>query len=199
MDASYEAIERADDSGQVSYTRHLCEARLRDHPDHGPTLLRYADNLTALNLFDEAHAALDHAEKVAPEKWLRLVFAGRGHLLKKEGRFAEAEEGFMQAHQLSPGDATYLIYAGGAAAGRGDLEGALDLYTRATLCAEGCIDEAHYNRGGTLLALKRYAEAAEAYREALRIDPDYRIAKERLEDVEMILAEIGGDGSSAPV
>jgi tetratricopeptide (TPR) repeat protein len=69
-----------------------------------------------------------------------------------------------------------------------EAQAALDLYTRATRCPEGCIDEAHFNRGGKLLALKRYEEAAGAYREALRLDPDYEIARKRLEDVERILA-----------
>jgi tetratricopeptide (TPR) repeat protein len=157
--------------------------------------------LISLGVYAEAQAALDHAEKFVPPQHLHLVVARRGHLLEAQGQFDEAEEKFMQAHRLDPNDATYLIYAGGAASCRGDLQLALDFYDRASRCAEGCIDEAHFNRGGKLLALKRYEEAAEAYREALRIDPEYVIARRRLEDVERILADAilmrtGPEGSS---
>jgi tetratricopeptide (TPR) repeat protein len=186
---NFQAIREADQNDQTGYVRHLCERFLLEHPDHGPALLRYSRNLITLGAYAEAQAALDHAEKVVPPQHLHLVIARRGHLLEAQGRFDQAEEMFMEAHRLDPDDATYLIYAGGAASRRGDLELALELHTRATHCAEGCIDEAHFNRGGKLLALKRYDEAAEAYREALRLDPDYDIAKERLEDVERILAD----------
>ena len=185
----FQAIREADQNDQIGYVRHLCERFLEEHPDHGPALLRYSRNLIALGVYAEAQTALDHAEKVVPPQHLHLVLARRGHLLEAQGRFDEAVETFMEAHRLDPDDATYLIYAGGAAACRGDLHLALDFYDRASRCPEGCIDEAHFNRGGKLLALKRYDEAAEAYREALRLDPDYDIAKERLEDVERILAD----------
>lgn len=191
----FEAILEADDRDLVGYVRHLCERFLREDPDHGPVLLRYASNLIALRLYADAQAVLDHAEKVVPAGRMDLVHAERGHLLEAQGRFGEAEEQFMAAHRLKPDDATHLIYAGGAAGCRGDLQLALELYNRACRCPRGCIDEAHFNRGGKLLALKRYEEAAEAYREALRIDPEYEIAMKRLEDVERILAdEMAEDG-----
>lgn len=199
----FQAIREADQNDQTGYVRHLCERFLQEHPDHGPALLRYSRNLISLGVYAEAQGALDHAEKVVPPQRLHLVVALRGHLLEAQGRFGEAEEKFLEAHRLDPDDATYLIYAGVVASRRGDLELALDLHTRASRCPEGCIDEAHFNRGGKLLALKRYEEAAEAFREALRLDPDYEIAKERLEDVERILvdgaASGGGDTSSGGV
>jgi tetratricopeptide (TPR) repeat protein len=195
----FQAIREADQNDQIGYVRHLCERFLQEFPNHGPALLCYACNLIALRLYAEAQAALDHAEKVVPPERLHLVLAQRGHLLEAQGRFDQAGETFMAAHRLDPDDATYLIYAGNAASRRGDLEGALELLTQATRCPEGCIDEAHFNRGGELLALKRYEEAAEAYRGALRLDPDYEIAKKRLEDVERILAdgEASGGGHTS--
>lgn len=188
----FEAILQADEQDLVGYVRFLGERFLHQHPYHMPALLCYARNLVTLRLYDEAKMALDRAERVAPAMRLHLVLAQQGHLLEAQGRFGEAEEKFMEAHRLDPDDATYLIYAGGAAACQGDIYRALDLYSQASRCPEGCIDEAHFNRGGKLLALKRYEEAAEAYREALRLDPDDEIAKKRLEDVERILAD--GEG-----
>lgn len=191
MDANekFQAIRKADENDQIGYVRHLCTRYLRDHPDHGPTLLIYARNLISLGLYTEALSALEQAEKVVPPERRHLVLAQRGHLLEAQGQLEPAEERFMEAHGLEPDDATYLIYAGCAAARQGDIERALDLYTRACGCKEGCLDEAHFDRGGKLLALKRYEEAAAAYREALRLDPHYEIAKKRLDDVGRILED----------
>lgn len=97
----------------------------------------------------------------------------------------------MQAHQLDPDDATYLIYAASAAFRRGDIERAESLARQATGCTDGSIDEAWFNLGGYLLSAKRYSEAADCYRRALEIDPDYDIAHERLRDVELILKDNG--------
>ena len=187
----FKAICKADDAGHVGLCRELCEAFLRDYPDHWPTLLTLAVQLTALNLHDAAGRVLDCAEQVVPEARRKLVWAQRGHLLEAQGHFAEAEGAFMQAHQASPEDATYLIYAGCAASKQGEIERALEHYTKATLCPEGCLDEAHFNRGGKLLTLKRYHEAVEAYQEALRIDPGYRLAKNKLRDLELLLKRAG--------
>lgn len=46
------------------------------------------------------------------------------------------------------------------------------------------------------MSAQRCEEAAECYRKALKIDPDYAIARERLEDVELILARIAAEGES---
>jgi tetratricopeptide (TPR) repeat protein len=39
--------------------------------------------------------------------------------------------------------------------------------------------------------MQRYQEAGDCYRKALELDPDYEIAKERLNDVELILRSEG--------
>ena len=54
-------------------------------------------------------------------------------------------------------------------------------------CEGGPVDEALFNLGGVLLAVGRFQEAADCYERALEIDPEYEIAKERLEDVRLIL------------
>jgi tetratricopeptide (TPR) repeat protein len=184
-------MQLADERDQVGYTRHLCERYLENHPDHVPTLIRYACNLIALAQYSAAQAALDHAQPIAPKERLHLVIAQRGHLLQAQGDFLGAEELFMQAHELDPNDATYLIYAGSVAFRRGDISRAEALARQATACSDGCIDEAWFNLGGYLLSARRYGEAAECYRRALDIDPDYDIARERLSDVELILKENG--------
>jgi len=152
-----------------------------------PTLITYACNLTSLAQYSAAETALDRAAPLAPKERLHFVLAQRGHLLEAKGDFVGAEELFMQAHKLNPDDATYLIFAGSAAFRRGDIDHAQKLAGKAADCSEGCLDEAWFNLGGYLLSAKRYRDAADCYRKALEIDPKYEIARERLEDVELIL------------
>jgi len=189
----YYAIAGANQAGHIGLCRELCEAFLRDHPDHGPALLMLAMQLTELRLYAEAERMIDRAEQVVPAHRAKLIWAQRGHLFEARGSWADAEAVYLRVHQAETDDATYLIYAGLAASEQGDVERALDHYTRATRCREGCLDEAHYNRGGKLLALKRYTEAIEAYREALRIDPDYELAKKRLLDLELLINHVQPD------
>jgi len=187
----YRAMQSADEKDQVGYTRHLCERYLQDHPDHVPTLIRYACNLISLAQYSAAQAALDHAQPIAPKERSHLVIAQRGHLLEAQGDFVGAEELFMKAHELDPDDATYLIYAASVAFRRGDISRAEALARQATSCSDGCIDEAWFNLGGYLLSAKRYRDAADCYRRAIDIDPEYDIARERLSDVELILQDNG--------
>jgi tetratricopeptide (TPR) repeat protein len=147
--------------------------------------------LISLAQYSAAQAALDHAQAIAPKERLHLVIAQRGHLLNAQGDFLGAEKLFMQAHELDPDDATYLIYAGSTAFRRGDISRAEALVRQATRCSDGCIDEAWFNLGGYLLSTKRYCEAADCYRRALEIVPDYDSARARLSDVELILKDSG--------
>jgi tetratricopeptide (TPR) repeat protein len=185
------ALATADEKDQIGYTRYLCERFLAHHPDHVPTLIRYANNLISLAQYDAAEAALDHAQSKVSAKRLHLVLAQRGHLFEAKGDFLNAKRLFMEAHQLDPADATYLIYAASASFRAGDIDRAQKLASKAADCKEGCVDEAWFNLGGYLLSDKRYHDAADCYRKALEIDPNYEIAKERLEDVELIIARVG--------
>lgn len=182
-------IRQVDDEGMVVQTRELCEAYLRDFPEDGVIWLTLAENLRLLHLYEESWAALDRAEHLAGDspKKKRLVMLHRGYLFTDRGEHLRAEECFMEAHALCPDDAGNLIFAGVAAMRRGDLPRAQELLAKATLCKEGDIDEAYFNLGGVFLALRRYGDAAECYREALKVDPDHRIYRKRLSDVERLL------------
>jgi len=180
-------LSRADEAGHVALTRHLCEQVLADEPSHGPTLIRYAACLVDLSLYEGAAAVLDRAEQVVPLERQQLVLAQRGHLLHAMGDHAGAEMSFVFAHEHDPNDATYLIYAGSAAFSRGDISGAESFARKALECSEGCLDEAYFNLGGYLLAQKKYDEARRCYVRAIEIDPDYEIAKSRLDDLDRLL------------
>ncbi len=67
-------------------------------------------------------------------------------------------------------DISHFINEGTDAAGRGDFERALDLFTRACeLDPQSAL--AHCNRAGTLFILQRTDEAEAAYRRAVELDP----------------------------
>lgn len=187
-------LREADEAGQTAYTRDLCETVLGKWPDHSPTLIRYARALIELAMYDEAASVLDRAEAVVPEEKKHLVFAQRGHRLEHMGDFSGAEEQHLEAHARDPDDATYLIYAGSVAFRRGDIHRAEQLMRQALECSEGCLDEAHFNLGGHLLAQRRYTEARDCYLRALEIDPNYSIAKKRLADVELVIKNQGKQG-----
>lgn len=189
--ALFSAIRTAEEKDQIGYARYLCERFLISQPDHVPILIGYACNLISLAQYDAAEAALDRAQSMVPAKRLHLVLAQRGHLLEAKGDFSNAERLFMEAHRLYPTDADYMSYAAAVAFRMGNIDRAQKLASQATDCPEGCVDEAWYNLGGYLLSDKRYHDAADCYRKALEIDPNYRLAKERLEDVELIIAHEG--------
>jgi tetratricopeptide (TPR) repeat protein len=58
-------------------------------------------------------------------------------------------------------------------------------YRRALKCSEWFLAEAYFNLGGILLCERNYSEAIKYYQEALKIDPKYKIAKERLDDAKL--------------
>jgi tetratricopeptide (TPR) repeat protein len=189
-----EEMHAADDADEIGYVRHLCELILEERPKHTPTLLLHARNLMLLSQYDEAAKLLERIEATILPEHQHMLHSCRGHLAQHRGYFAEADACFMKAHELAPREARYLIYAGSAAFGRGDIERAEHLTRRATECPEGCIEEAWFNLGGSLLSQKRYQEAKKCYQRALELDPDYDIAMARLVDVNKILRMIYESG-----
>ena len=193
----YIEISEADDLGHVGLVCHLSERYLRRRPDHVPTLILYAQALRRLSRYSHAEKILDHAELVAPKKYLHLVLYQQGHLLHRQGKWNAAEEVYLRVAGEVPDDATGWIYAGCSAFRSGEVERAKSLARKATTCAEGCLDEAWFNLGGYLLSTGDYKEARECYQMSLSIDPNYSIAKKRLEDVELVLAELAASSASS--
>jgi tetratricopeptide (TPR) repeat protein len=184
----YKMLEEADNSDLIGLSRYLCEKILEIDPNNARVLTNYACQEISLGQYDAAMKALDRAEKYAPQDKLKFVLSQRGQLLEHMGNFAEAENVFLKAHYLDPADATFLIFAGSAAFRSGNIKSAEKLARQAILCEEGCIDEAYFNLGGYLLSQRKYSEAQKCYKKSLELDPDYDLAKKRLEDVEKIIA-----------
>jgi len=180
-------LDEAEEKGLVALSREICERLLAKEPNNVYLLAIQANNLTDFALFADAARLIDHAEQIAPLDALKWVLSKRAALLQKMGDFKEAEVVFMEAHTLGPAEAGLLNFAASAAFASGNITRATDLARRATLCANGPIDEAHFNLGGYLLVQKQYEEARDCYKRALEITPSYAIAKTKLEDVERVL------------
>jgi len=167
----------------------ICYGRrfLVNHPDHGPAWMLVGIALVELARYAEAEQALVRALDLCPPEKRSYPLSQMGHMFREAGDYNLAAEWYRRAIDADPGDATYYIFLGALLAKRGHFQEAEEAHRIAIKCAEGCIDEAYLNLGFVLRALERFVEAAECFREAIRLDPEYRIARRALRDVERCL------------
>jgi tetratricopeptide (TPR) repeat protein len=184
---SFNQIRLAEERGQTAVVIVLCEKHLQKFPQHGPAWLHYGMAHVELAHYEEAQKAIRRAIKFCPAESLSFPYLQMGNLLEARGDFKRAAMWYRKAAELRPNDATFHIYLGGNAWKRGRRKQAQRHFLRALKCPEGCLEEAYFNLGGILLGKSNYSEAIKYYREALKIDPKYKIAKERLADAELAL------------
>ncbi len=120
-----------------------------------------------------------------------IAYSQMGHVSQAKGDFLKAAVWYRRAIKHRPSDATFHIFLASNMFKRGRLKEAEKCYRRAFKCSEGCLDEAYFNLGGILLGQRKHAEAMECYQEALKIDPKYKIAKERLDDAKLASLVMG--------
>jgi tetratricopeptide (TPR) repeat protein len=181
----FEQISLADDRGQIAVVVELCQKHLTKHPRDGFSWLLYGMSQISLARYAEAEKAIRKGIKFCPAKARPIAYSKMGHLFKAKGDFNKAAFWYRKAIRNKPNHAGYHIFAGSNAYDRGWLRQAETHYRRALKCTEGSLDEAFFNLGGILLGRRKYSEAIECYREALKIDPKYQIAKKRLDDAEL--------------
>lgn len=165
----------------------LCRKHLQKFPKDGFGWLHYGSVQTDLFQYAAAERALRRALKLIPEKALVSAYAQMGHIFKKKGDYKQAAFWYRKAVKQKTQDATYHIFLADNAFNFGFLKSAEKHFRNALKCSQGSIDEAYFNLGGILLGRRNYLEAIKCYKEALKIDPKYQIAKERLEDAELAL------------
>jgi tetratricopeptide (TPR) repeat protein len=184
---SINQIHLADDRRQVAVMVELCRKHVRKFPKDGFGWLHYGSVQIDLFQYATAERALHRAIMLIPKKALRGPYAQMGHLFKKKGDYKQAAFWYRKAVRQKPQDATYHIFLADNAFNFGFLKQAEKHFRNALNCSEGAIDEAYFNLGGISLGKRNYPEAIKCYHEALKIDPRYKIAKERLEDAELAL------------
>lgn len=167
----------------------LAEHWLEDHPDDKLVTLKYAEMLYLLTRYDDAiQVYLDALEKFPEDRF--QIYNGLGSLYRYCGQFSEAETWFRKATEANPENATPFIFLGAIQARQGNLIEAEASHRRATKCATGCIDEAWHNLGLVLRGQGYLLGAAECFREAIKLDPEYADAKEALRDVEWVIKKM---------
>lgn len=183
----WRAIKRFDQQDLVCSTQTLAKRYLAEFPDHGAAWCRYGISLYAVARYSEALAALRRAARLCPPTKVHLVQNHFGHLYQQKGSFRRAEAWFRKAISSCPSDSTSYIYLGSLLALEGRLSEAEVVHRQATLCNEGCLDEAFFNLGLVLRALEQYPDARECFQRALALDPKYKEARKELSDIEQTL------------
>lgn len=186
-------IEIAYDNDHAATVVLLAPRWLVDHPDDIAATAWYADMLYQMTRYEEAIevllAAIEREDEDLPRHLLLLKI---GALERYRGNFAESEKWYGQAIELQPDDATGYVFLGAAQARQGKLHEAEATHRQGTACRDGAADESFHNLGLVLRAQGRLEEAAEAFRSAIKLDPDYESATEALEDVENAIQLIAG-------
>jgi tetratricopeptide (TPR) repeat protein len=188
----YERLKQLSDGPFPALTIRYARRYLADHADHGLGWLLLGIALIELARYEEAEQALAKAIELCPWEKRQIPLAQMGHLFEEAGDYDQAAAWYRKAIEADPSDATYHIYLGAVLAKQGRLHEAEEAHRSGIECAEGCIDEAYLNLGLVLRAQERFQEAADCFREAISIDPDYRVARRALRDVERCLKWAGG-------
>ena len=183
MEDIRQRIHEANQNSQVATCVRLAENWLKHHPDDVLVMLDYAEVLKDMARYDESLELYHKIVELQPtfSKW---VYGLIGHLYRYKGDFPEAEYWYERARLEYPDDASAFIFLGAIQARQGKLDEAEATHRRATLCSEGQIDEAYHNLGLVLRGQGRLEEAAECFRKAIDIDPEYEDSIEALDDVE---------------
>ena len=154
---------------------------LAEFHEHGPAWIILGIVLTDLARYEEAEQALKQAIRLCPKK-PELAFNNMGHLYRERGDYVQAAKWYRKAIAADPHDATSYIFFGAILAKQGRLHESEETHRTATKCPKGCIDEAFLNLGLVLRSQERFEEAAKCFREAIRLTPDYRDARQALRD-----------------
>jgi protein O-GlcNAc transferase len=185
---SLKRITAAEKKGLTALVVELCEGHLRSFPDDRFALLWFAMAKTELSQYSQSEKAIRRAISLGRrnKRFLALAFKQMGSLSDARGDLKSAGAWYRRALRANP-KYDYCIYLGHVAFKQGLLKKAESYYRKAIKHPASCVDEAYFNLGGVLLAKRRYQEAIKCYRKALKIDPNYGIAKKRLEDAELAL------------
>lgn len=176
-------IDDIDCSPLSFLARYIPERNERNHK----FWIYYGQALGRLWRYDEARAAFQRARGGSNRGMLvYYAWSFEGQMEKDRGNYSAAQHCFENAIAVYPQSANCYVFLSSVFFRAGDLDRAEGVL-RDALKLDGDKDEALFNLGGILLAQERYPEAVQCYREAIKIDPDYTIAKIRLLDVEHTL------------
>ncbi|HWE94483.1 MAG TPA: tetratricopeptide repeat protein [Tepidisphaeraceae bacterium] len=163
-----------------------------DYPDFDAGWRVYGNSLIDLARYDDAERALERAIELAKDDYRVHCFTAMGDLFRHKGITATSEHWYRKAIDVAPDDTQGYVMLGALLARRGRVVEAEAVHRRGTQCKRGCLDEAWHNLGLVLRALGRYEEAIECFEAALRIDPQYKVARVAKRDVMNAIRLIAG-------
>jgi uncharacterized protein (TIGR02996 family) len=165
----------------------ILQRYLAHMPDDYHARLLYADCLRIIGRREEAEYEFQRVSFAPKTISYHELHAKLGMLYQDWGKLSEAEEHFAIAcgPADSPGWAWILRGANLALMERFD--DAAECHRKATKIESRCDrDEAFLNLGLVLRAQAKYEEAADAFRSALELNPDYPAAIEALKSIDGI-------------
>ncbi len=183
----YEALEEVREADQVASACVIYEEilTLEDSENVFSTLL-YATDLIDFGNFAQAESTLHRVSELCEDAGSKeLLLFNLATLHEKKGELAEAEKYYRQAHETNTTRGELLVMAANMAFHRGEPAKAEHL-VREALKYQCDRDEAYGNLGGYLASQRRFAEACDAFREVLKIDPENDHAREWIEDLEQV-------------
>ncbi len=181
-------LQAAVDRSLYACVIELAQDYLRDFPKDGLVWLDLGDALLAFGRYKESRVALLRAIKYMRPEHLDLPYSYMGSLYMSRGDYRRAAEWYRKAVSAAPGEARNHIYLGSALIKAGKLTAAERSYRTALECKDGPVDEAYYNLGVTLCGQARYKAALDCFKQALRLDPKYKLAKRAVKDMEGVLS-----------
>ncbi len=187
MSSRYQRLQRLSAGPFPALTVKYGRRYLRDFPDFWPAWIHVGMTLAALARYEEAEQAFAKALEHCPTASRRFALMHLGHLFLEAGDFDQAAEWYQKAIDANPDHASGHIHLGIVRNRQGRFSEAEDAHGAAIRCTNGCIEEAFLNLGIVLRARDRLAEASDCFREALRIDPKYRAARQALRDVNLCM------------
>lgn len=125
-----------------------------------------------------ASGAAAASERIAEAERLRLV----GNTAFKAEDFKEAVKNYLGALALDEENVAILSNLAAAELKLGDFEAAAAHAGAANTLSGGFSAKALFRQGQALEGLGRYAEACEAFRAAIQVEPNDRVMRQRLQD-----------------
>lgn len=160
--------ERGRNGSALAHFRHA----LREKPSSLPARRGVAKALEAAGREEAAEAA--YRDIVEREPAYSGGFVDLGIFLIRQGRYDEAADAFREAVALAPNNAVAHRNRGAAHFLMGDLDAATNAFEHALRVAPDYAT--HTNLGTVLVARGRYADAADAFADALALqDADHRV------------------------
>jgi len=164
------------------------KSALRSHPRSAWLWRQLGNELFKLNRLEEAERALDQSKRIDPKaEWLWRYYA---QLFKKQKKYTEEAKALEELLELDKASSTDMNQIGIAHYNAGSYGKALAFYRMSALMEP---DTAPYFNMGLVFndaEVSQDADAADAYRRALKINPAYAKAQEKLAATKTKLAPL---------